>query len=74
MYSIKVEPPDKSKPVIRRSMSSNKAVELIPVLIQIAKDTYKFIKPVPIYMGSGKFVIVDSSNPNLYAVVDIEAV
>jgi len=55
-------------------MSSNKAVELIPVLIQIAKDTYKFIKPVPIYMGSGKFVIVDSSNPNLYAVVDIEAV
>jgi len=53
-------------------MSSNKAIELIPVLIQIAKDTYKFVKPVAVYMGNGKYIIVDTSNPNLHAIVDIE--
>ena len=74
MYSFKVEPSDVRKPVIERTMSSNKAIELIPVLIQIAKHEYKFVNPVAVYMGKGKFLIADLSNPNLYAIVDIEAV
>lgn len=71
MYSIKVEPSDKRSPVIKRRMSSNSVRELVPVLIQIAKDRYEFINPVAIWMGEGRYKIIDLSNPNLHATVDI---
>lgn len=71
MYSIKVEPPDESKPVIDRSMSSNNAIETIPVVIEICKAEFSMVNPVALYMGDDVYRIFDIENPSVYAQVSI---
>ena len=74
MYSIKVEPPDDSKPVIKRKMVADAAIELIPVIVDICKAEYNYINPVAIYMGECKYHIFDLSNPSLHATVTLKGV
>ena len=71
MYSFKVEPPDAHKPVIDRSMSSNNAIELKPVLIAICKAEFAMVNPVALYMGDNVYRIFDINDPHRYAKVSI---
>ena len=71
MYSIKVETPNESKQVIDRSMSSNAAIELIPVMVSICKAEFNMVNPVALYMGDNVYRIFDINNPSVYAKVSI---
>lgn len=71
MYAIKIEPPDERSPVIERSMSSNKDVELIPTAIEICKAEFAMVNPVALYMGHGVYRVFDIDNPYSYAEVCI---
>ncbi len=71
MYSMKVEPQDESKRVINRSMSSNKAIELIPTAIEICKAEYNMVNPTALYMGNNVWRIFDIDNSHGYAKVSI---
>lgn len=71
MYSIIVEPPNKCKPVIDRSMSSNNAIELLPVLQEICRSELAMKDPVSIYMGDNQYRIFDLDNPSFYALVTV---
>ena len=74
MYSIKVEPPDDSKPVVNRKMVADAAIQLLPVIVDICKAEYKFINPVAVYLGDGKYYIFDLCNPAIHATVTIKAI
>jgi len=69
MYSIKVEPQDKSKRVIDRRMSSNNVIELIPTVIDICKAEYAMVDPVILYMRNDIYRVFDIDTPWLYAKV-----
>lgn len=71
MYSIKVESPDGSKPVIDRSLSSNAAIETIPIVVEICKAEFNMANPVALYMGDDVYRIFDIDNPTIYAQVSI---
>jgi len=71
MYSIKVEPPDDTQPVIDRSMSSNAAIELIPVIVKICMAELDMKDPVALYMGNNVYHIFDIDNPLVYAKVSV---
>ncbi|GAI71015.1 unnamed protein product [marine sediment metagenome] len=71
MYAIKVEPPDDVKPVIDRSMSSNTALEIIPVLVEICRLEFSMANPVALHMGNNIYRIFDINNPSVYAQVSI---
>lgn len=71
MYSIKVEPPDEHFPVIDRCMSSNTAVETIPIVVEICRAELSMANPVAVYMGDNVYHIFDIENPLIYAKVSI---
>lgn len=71
MYSMKVKPSDENKVVIDRRMSSNNAVDLIPVAIEICKAEYNMVNPIALYMGCCVWRIFDPANPHRYAKVYI---
>lgn len=71
MYSLVVEPQDEHKPVIDRSMSSNAALETIPIVIEICKAEFNMVNPVALYMGDDVYRIFDIDNPSIYAKVSI---
>lgn len=71
MYSIKVESQDVHRPAIDRSMSSNAAIELIPVMVEICKAEFNMVNPVALYMGDNVYRIFDIDNPSIYAKVSI---
>jgi len=71
MYSIKVQPPNVSYPVIDRSMSSNSEIELIPVLVEICRSTFDMSNPVAVSMGSNVYHIFSLDNPLVYAKVSV---
>jgi len=71
MYSFKVKTQDETQPVIDRSMSSNNAIELKPVLIEICKTEFNMVNPVALYMGDNVYRIFDINNPHRYAKVSI---
>lgn len=71
MYSIKVEPSDESKPVVDRCMSSNAAIETIPIVIEICRAEFNMNNPVALYMGDNVYRIFDIENPSVYAQVSI---
>lgn len=71
MYSIKVESPDESKPVIDRSMSSNNVMETIPIIVEICKAEFDMPNPVALYMGNNVYRIFDVKNPSVYVQVSI---
>lgn len=74
MYSINVEPPEAHFPVIKREMVADAAIQLIPVIVEICKAEFKFINPVAMYMGNGKYQIFDLCNPVRQAVVTIKGI
>lgn len=71
MYSIKVEPPNEHIPVIDRSMSSNSALDLIPVFVEICRTEFNMANPVALYMGHNVYRIFDIENPFVYAQVSL---
>lgn len=71
MYSFKVEPSDDSKPVIDRSMSSNTAIEMLPVITEICRAEFDMHNPVSLYMGNNEYRIFDLDNPSVYAKVSV---
>lgn len=71
MYSIKVELLDETHSVIERCMSSNNAVELLPVLLEICRAKYKMVNPVALYMGDNVYRIIDIGKPYYSAMVHI---
>jgi len=71
MYSIKVEPPNAYLKVIDRSMSSNAAVETIPIIIEICRAEFNMVIPVALYMGDNVYRIFDIENPSVYVKVSI---
>ena len=71
MYSFKVESQDEHKPVIERSMSSNSAIELKPVLVAICKAEFGMVDPIALYMGDNVYRIFDIDKPHKYAEVSI---
>jgi len=71
MYSITVEPSDEHKPVINRSLSSNNAIELLPVIVEICRSEFVMVNPVALWMGDNVYRIFDIDNPSEYAEVSI---
>ena len=71
MYSIKVEPSDDMERVIDRSMSSNTALELIPVIVEICKAEFNMVEPVALDMGDNVYRVFDILNPSVYARISI---
>ena len=71
MYSIKVEPSDDMERVIDRSMSSNSAIELIPVIVEICKAEFNMVEPVALDMGDNVYRVFDILNPSVYARISI---
>ena len=71
MYSFKVEPQHTRQPAIRRSMVSDNAIELIPVIIEICRTEFSFVNPVALYMGDGKYRLFDLDNPIKCATVQL---
>lgn len=71
MYSLNVVPPDESKPVIRRKMSANDPIELLPVVVGICKAEYGWANPVAIYTGGNIYHVFDMLDPAIYATVEL---
>ena len=71
MYSIKVQPPDESSPVIDRSLSSNNIIEILPVVIQICRAKFHMVNPKAFRMGNNVYHIFDLHRPSVYAKVSI---
>lgn len=71
MYSFNIQSQDDEKPVINRSMSANKASDLIPVVIAICEAEFHWLNAVALYMGEGVYRIFDLDHPQQYAQVTI---
>ena len=71
MYSINVQPPDEHFPVIDRSMSSNTAIETIPIMVEICRAEFNMVNPVALSTGDNTYHIFDIDNPSVYAKVSI---
>lgn len=71
MYSINFVSSDIDKPVIDRSMSSNSALELLPVITEICRSEFSMPNPVVLSMGHNVYRIFDLDNPSVYALVSI---
>ncbi len=71
MYSLNVEPPNEHYPVIKRSMSANKANDLVPVVVAICEAEFHWLNAVALYMGNNVYRIFDLNNPYEYAKVSI---
>lgn len=71
MYTYRLESMDESQRVIDRSMSSNSAIEMIPIIVDICKQEFTMKKPVALSMGEGVWRIFDLENPSIYAQVSI---
>jgi len=71
MYSINLEPSDEQFPVIDRSMSSNTANQLIPVIVEICRTKYSMANPVALFIEDGVYRVFDLDNPSTYAKISI---
>jgi len=71
MYSLIVQPPDENKPVIDRSLSSNKAIELLPLMVEICRAEFAMENPVAIYVGDNIYHVFDLNNPHVYAKISV---
>ena len=71
MYSINVESQDAHRPVINRCMSANKAIEMLPIVIEICRAEFDIVNPVALYMGDGVYRVFDIENPSEYAEITI---
>jgi len=71
MYSIKVQPMGESEPVIDRSLSSNNAIETIPIVVEICRAEINMTNPVALYMGDNVYRIFDLDFPCSYVKVSI---
>lgn len=71
MYSLNLEPPDENEPVIDRSLSSNKCIELFPTIVEICRSKFKMNNPVVIYVGDNLYHVFDLYNPDKYAILSL---
>lgn len=71
MYSLNVEPSEAHFPSIKRKMSADKAIELLPVVVEICRIELQFINPVALSIGGGVYRIFDLENPDVYADITI---
>ena len=71
MYTIKVIPTDKTKPVIDRSVCSNNAAETIPIVLEICRSAYNMPNPIAICMDTNVYHIFDIDNQDDYIKVSI---
>ena len=71
MYSLNVEPSEPHFPRITRRMSTDKAIELLPVVVEICRVELNFINPVALSVGGGVYRIFDLENPEVYADITI---
>jgi len=71
MYAVTLESSDEKPIVINRSMVSNNAVEILPVVVQICRAEFQMVNPISLYMGHGVYRIFDIDNPHVYAKVSI---
>jgi len=69
MYSINIEPEHTSQPSIKRKLCTNREIELIPTVVEMCRQQYKFVEPVAIYMGNHTYHIFDLLNPFDYVKV-----
>ena len=66
MYSINIEPQHTRQPPIRRKLSTNLPIELIPVIVEMCRSEYKMVIPVALYMGNNSYRIFDICKPSVY--------
>jgi len=66
MYSLNIEPQHTSQPVIKRRLSTNHAIELLPVVVEMCRSQFNMIEPVAISMGGDVFRVFDIYNPDVY--------
>jgi len=71
MYSINLKPSDEAFPVIDRSMSSNTALEIVPVIVEICRAEFNMVNPIALLIEDDVYRVFDLDNPSIYAKVSI---
>ena len=69
MYSLNIEPEHTRQPAIKRKLSTNHEIEMIPTIIEMCRAEYNMVEPVAIYMGSHTYRVFDIFNPYDYVKV-----
>jgi len=71
MYSINIQSSNDCKPVFNRSLSSNTAIETLPIIVEICRSEFNMANPVALFMGDNVYRIFDLNNPSVYAMVSV---